>query len=186
MRMGTDKSLLCYHGGLTQRVWMGNILKECCEHVFLSVNEAQSVSEPFAAIVDHPSCKGIGPMAGLISFYHRFGPQDVLLAGCDYPMLTQSDIRNFLQFAVRSQQSCAFFHESTGFYEPTLAWYKKEDAEKIEAQYRAGNFALQFVLQTMQAGKYVPVHGNIIESANTPDQFILSKEKMNAHATQHQ
>ena len=66
LRMGTDKSLLNYHGK-SQREVMFDMLSGYCSVVYLSVNQNQNTYLPH--IIDET--EAAGPLGGIVSAFEK-------------------------------------------------------------------------------------------------------------------
>src|ERR1043165_6645961 len=89
-RMGTDKSMLNYHGK-PQRYYLYEWLQQWCEEVYISCNADQAATIPgsYNTIADKDEWKDMGPMTGLLSVHTMLPGADMLVIGCDYPLLTK-------------------------------------------------------------------------------------------------
>ncbi len=165
-RMGKDKSMIIYHE-LPQRFHLQKLLKIITKKVYFSINESQIHESRSEDIIDDPEFSEIGPMAALLTYFKRFPDKDVLIVGCDYPLLTLEEIKNFIHITKRNRLASAFYNQN-GFYEPLLAWYSSECATPLMAQFMERNFSLQSFLINNDAEKYLPVNIHNMTSADTP------------------
>ncbi len=167
-RMGTDKSLLVYHK-LPQRYHIYQLIKPLCDQVYISVNKHQAVDVPeeYPVIIDTLLFAQTGPIAALLSANSSFPGADLLLIGCDYPLITASEIIDLIAFSNKNQSTAAFYNDETGLYEPLLGFYKNADVNHIREEYFTGQNSLQKYLQSGNAGKYIPVNHGRIKSVDT-------------------
>ena len=86
-RMGTDKSLLAYHGR-PQREHLYDMLLPVCQKVFVSCNTAQNANMEIPGIEDR--FLGLGPMGGLLSAFQSAPDAAWLTVAGDMPDLTHT------------------------------------------------------------------------------------------------
>tara|TARA_R110002124_G_scaffold60636_6_gene166235 strand:+ start:29 stop:613 length:585 start_codon:yes stop_codon:yes gene_type:complete len=179
-RMGTDKSLITYHN-LPQRQYLHQLLEEVTPEIFVSINSDQQISafDNLNYIVDIPKYATVGPMAALLTFFEMNPNQDILIIGCDYPLLTLPNIQNFLSATQRNGIASAFYNQN-GFYEPLVAWYSDKAYPLLLEQFETGNYSLQYFLHEHQAEKYFPENGTCLLNANTPEDFEKIKNIIDA------
>lgn len=177
-RMGTDKSLLNYHG-VEQRYHLYGLLKPFCEQTFISYDPKSQVPDAaFHSISDLPVYSGKGPITGLLSAFALFPEKHMLLIGCDYPFLQAADISHFLSQIPSNAIAAAFYNYHDNCYEPVLAWYSSTAGILIAKYFDEGNTSLQKFLEKIGAYKVQPSDINVIRSIDTYEEYILAKEQM--------
>lgn len=171
-RMGSDKSMLIYHGQ-PQWQYLYEMLSRLCKAVYLSVNagQVQVLPQDLPLLQDLPAYRDKGPIAALLTAFERLPCQNILLIGCDYPFLQQTELEHFLHFTAEASTAAAFYNEQHRLYEPLLAFYPQEAADRARALFATGNYALQSLLRQLQARKYVPEDAASITSADTEEQY---------------
>jgi molybdopterin-guanine dinucleotide biosynthesis protein A len=122
-RMGTDKSLLDYHGK-SQREHVLKMLQPFCEAAFLSCNATQSVEIESSKIEDR--FLGIGPMGGILSAFQSAPDKAWLTVACDMPHLNTDVLHYLIEHRNPSKLATAFVNIEEGFPEPLLTiWEPK-------------------------------------------------------------
>lgn len=176
-RMGTDKSLIDYHGK-PQRYYVYEMLEWVCDKVFISCNSAQkeSITEPYKMLPDLPQYENIGPMAGLLTAFNYYPNHDFLIVGCDYPYITTKDLKQFAKSVNEEEIASAFYNHEHGMYEPLLAWYSQKSKNEILRMYDKSEFSLQHFLIENGAGKYQPASPKNLVSVDTPEDCQTAKE----------
>ncbi len=171
-RMGKDKSMLVYHG-LPQWAHMQHMLSDLCDGVYLSVNALQAAVLPqgLPLLEDLGAYRETGPMAALLTALHHLPGRNILLAGCDYPLLHLEELEHFLRFAAETPTAAAFYNEGERLYEPLLAFYPKTAGILAHQLFRSGNYSLQSLLRQLNARKYYPRDMNSVRSIDTPEQY---------------
>ncbi|RYE15297.1 MAG: molybdenum cofactor guanylyltransferase, partial [Sphingobacteriales bacterium] len=96
-RMGTDKSILNYHGQ-PQRYHLYNMLNTLCERSFISCNgeQATTIPDKYAVIVDDDKYGDIGPMKALLTAIDKHPNKSFLVVGCDYPYQNENELRRLI------------------------------------------------------------------------------------------
>ena len=178
-RMGTDKSLINYHGK-PQRYYVYEMLEWVCDKVFISCNRAQATSiiAPYQMLADQPELENVGPMAALLTAFSTYPDKDFLVLGCDYPLVTMKDLKEFEKGLDREQMASAFYNEENNMYEPLLAYYSERSGNEIQRMYRDNQYSLQHFLKENNAKKYNPVRPKNVISVDTPEDFEMAKEKI--------
>ena len=177
-RMGTDKSLLVYYQK-PQYEHVADLLAPLCERVILCCNVEQfkTFRTGYPKLADLPHYVGAGPMSGLLSAFETFPGNDFLVAGCDYPYLTTSELANFLHHADKDLPTAAFYNES-GFYEPLLGWYSRLAGNALFQAFENSSRSLQRFLEGQNAGKYRPQSANTMQSVDTMDEYRAVKHAL--------
>jgi len=171
-RMGVDKSMLEYHG-IPQRYFLYHLLEQCCEIVFLSLNESQASTESqgFKMVVDADEYKNKGPISALMSFQKIYPGSSVLMLGCDYPNITLDILQDFLLTVLPENKSAAFASTDGNAYEPLLAFYHLEDLIRLPMQFETGNYSLQTFLHKIEAIKYEARDLSSLLNINTREAY---------------
>jgi molybdenum cofactor guanylyltransferase len=168
-RMGQDKSLIHYHGE-SQRNHVAGMLSVHCSSVYLSLNEHQQAeNEQYPVIRDAEVYANNGPIAAILSAFHLLPDENFMVIGCDYPLLTASELSCFISSVQNLTKPKAFFNEADGFYEPLLAFYPATTASFILNEFQEGNQSLQRILKMLNCEKYLPQDKNSIRSVDDPE-----------------
>lgn len=178
-RMGTDKSVIDYHGK-PQRYYVYEMLEWICDKVFISCNSVQtnSIIAPYATLTDLPQYENIGPMAALLTAFNYFPGHDFLIVGCDYPYITTKDLKEFSRSVDQEKVASAFYNHESAMYEPLLGWYSQKSKNEIQRMYSDNEFSLQHFLKENEAGKHQPARPKNLVSVDTPEDCKLAKENI--------
>ena len=175
-RMGRDKSLLTYHDR-EQRYHIADMLSHFCKEVYLSLNEMQTISSTsYKAFTDLPEYRDCGPIAALLTAYHFLPEHNLVVVGCDYPLLTHGELEGFIKSLSNDTTSCAFYNEEDGFYEPLLAYYAASMARVVKVNFEYENTSLQHILKESGTERYIPKDKNGIKSVDDPVGYEQVKE----------
>lgn len=158
-RMGTDKSLLNYHGK-PQRYHLYDLMKPLCERVFISCNALQAPDIPseYNVLVDAPEYGDIGPMTALLTAFKRHPEASFMVVGCDYPFFLQAHLERLSKATLQTNNAVAYYSKTTQLYEPLLAGYQSNIRHTLELNFKLNNLSLQRILKKLPA--------NIIETEN--------------------
>ncbi len=178
-RMGTDKSLLQYHNK-PQRYYVYDLLSSLCQKVFVSCNSQQTktIMEGYSFIEDEMLFGDIGPMGALLTAFTKFPETNMLLIGCDYPLLTTGELQRFSTFC--KGNAIAFYNVENEIYEPILAWYPVKCFQKLQEMFLAKECSLQHFLTQCSAAKYLPENENCIKSIDTIEAYNATIQLINA------
>lgn len=178
-RMGSDKSLIDYHGK-PQRYYVYEMLEWICDKVFISCNrsQAEGVSKPYEILTDLPAYDNIGPMAALLTAFATFPDHDFLVVGCDYPYISNKDLKEFLKSLDSKTVASAFYQKENAIYEPLLAWYSRKSGAELVTMFNKQQYSLQHFLRAQNAGKYDSPRPKNIVSVDTPEQYQTAKEQI--------
>jgi molybdenum cofactor guanylyltransferase len=169
-RMGTDKSMIDYHGKPVC-YYLYDELSNICEKVFLSVNKYQveTVEDGYKFIMDNVKYSGHGPVSGLLSTITQFPLKSILFIGCDYPMLRAEDVKELLNSNEAGIDAVCFHSSSDDVDEPLLALYNPSSFSSIISSFKNEIYSLRIILSTLKV-KRIFVNDNSIRSIDTPEQ----------------
>jgi molybdopterin-guanine dinucleotide biosynthesis protein A len=180
-RMGIDKSLLRYYDQ-PQRYHLYDLLKTCCERVFISCNREQANDIPprFECIVDEEKYSGIGPMAAMLSAFQNFPGASFLAVGCDYPFIRQKDLLDLVEGRMGLEQAVCYYNTQSGMEEPMLSIYEKECYPALLQNFHSKKYSLRHFLKEANTCLVLPDSNDILESVNDRETFVKVKELINA------
>jgi len=167
-RMGRDKSLLNYHGQ-PQRDYVRHLLLPYCDDVFIAVKNKSS-EDPAWFMADDPSLGDIGPMAGLLTAFHRYPQHAWIIAGCDYPLIHPRTFSTLINAVTSASQAVAFTNPETHRAEPLLTVYLPSVLPVLEARYANGRFSLQELLGEVAVVNLEAEDNRWLQSIDTPEQ----------------
>ncbi|NIJ53244.1 molybdenum cofactor guanylyltransferase [Dyadobacter arcticus] len=170
-RMGMDKSRLVYYDA-PQHDYVHDQLMTICKQVVISCNREQfaTMLTPNEKVIDAPEFEDRGPISALLTAFQIFSDQDLLIVGCDYPFLSQTELELFLNSVQRESLAAAFYNQENT-YEPVLAWYSKHTARLLLDFFTKGECSLQHFLNQIGADKYIPTSEISMMSVDTPEEF---------------
>jgi len=142
-RMGVDKSLINYHG-VSQREYMNMLMHPFCSPVLYSVGSRIELEEN--SFSDLEEYAGHGPISGLLSIHHYFPNRDLLLVGCDYPLIMQEDMTQLIENYKEDLDAVCYVSGATKRAEPLITLYSAAFCRTILQRFQAGEYSLKRLL----------------------------------------
>ena len=176
-RMGCDKSMLTYYKK-PQRYHLYEMLEKICEKVFISCNamQAKEIGNEYSVLTDFSGYQNTGPVAALLTAFKEFPLNDFLIVGCDYPFISENDLKEFLVSLKENKPAAAFYNTEVKLYEPLLAWYSSGSSALLTQMFQKHQYSLQHFLKTVDAEKFYPVNSNVLQSVDTTEEFETAKD----------
>lgn len=163
-RMGTDKSLLTYHG-VPQREYLFDLLSACCHEVFTSCREDQQVPSRLNPLYD--SVEITGPMNGILSaFGHQISAWFVLAV--DMPFVTKDALEFLLKERDPNRLATCFMNPELKRPEPLFTIWEKECFPFLTAFVKSGNISPRYFLETHSVKMVDPPDPKILKNVNFP------------------
>lgn len=178
-RMGSDKSLLQYYDK-PQRYHVYDLLAFYCEQVYIACSKEQikTIDSQYQFIADKNKYMDAGPIGALLSVFEEFPDSNVLLIGCDYPMISKTELDSFIN-SCKGSKPVSFFNEGENLYEPILTWYPNNCYMSLIENWQSEAYSLQHFLLSQGAIKYFPENKDSIISIDTLDAFIATRDMIN-------
>jgi len=150
-RMGTDKAFISYHG-VPQYQYIANMLSGLCNNIVLSCNNNQTglFSCNYSVVTDNEQFADGGPLTGILSVIHKIKPHTILLVGCDYPFLAESDLAQLIKARDNTNDVVCFANDETGYLEPLLAIYEQRAINQLNTYYQKGGRSLYAFIKNLK------------------------------------
>ncbi|MFM2156171.1 MAG: putative bifunctional molybdopterin-guanine dinucleotide biosynthesis protein MobB/MobA [Bacteroidota bacterium] len=171
-RMQTDKFLLKYDG-VEQYKRLLNMFDELNFKTFLSCNEKQYLDESVCMqkINDNAEYKDAGPLTGVLSAFDQL-QSDLLIVGCDYPLLKIEHLRILKQFSEYGFDEIAFVKNNRNdVVEPLICFLSKQSLQKLKLFYQNGGRSLNKYLQQVNPLKIQLNDDSFLRSFDTPEDY---------------
>ena len=172
-RMGTDKSVLNFHGK-AQAEYAFDLLSSICEKVFISCRKDQAGltgRKNFPQIHDQPTYEGIGPLAGILSAMEKYPKAAWLVLGCDLPLVTADTLQKLIASRNMKKFATAYISTHDGLPEPLCAIYEPQDYGNI----------LKFLKKKIHCPRKIMINSaaelirqdnpKSLENVNTPEEL---------------
>lgn len=176
--MGSDKSLLKYHG-VPQREYFYTLLESLCDRVFLSLRADQQheISQEFDHILD--SDMYAGPFNGILSAHERFPDKAWLVLACDLPLLDIDTLKVLVR--ERDPKRCAttMATRKTGLPEPLIAiWEPQGLLDAISyLQSTEGSGPTKYLINSDVKMVY-PQEDKLLYNANSLEEYHFAKSQL--------
>lgn len=172
-RMGRDKAFISYHGQ-PQSLMVYHLLETLCEKTFVSCSHMQAsyINAECNILTDDERYADAGPAASLLTAVNNFPGKNFLILGCDYPLLTEAELKKFVSGINNETFAAAFFNPEAEKYEPLIAYYSAAAANLFSDAYSDAPISLQHFLKDHHAAKYIPQNKAVIKSVDTPEQAL--------------
>jgi len=170
--MGEDKSFIAYHGK-PQCYHLYEMLQQFCTECFISCNANQSnlINKNFRILEDHKAHENKGPATGVLTAFLAYPEKNFLVIGCDYPLLTSTEIRRFLASIPPASVAAAFYDHQEECYQPVIAWYSSEAGAVL----MKSQVSLKQLLQNTNAYKHTPLDPSSLISVDTKEASEQAK-----------
>jgi len=125
-RMGTDKSQIRYHNGVTQEDYMVAQFRTCVSEVYLSKRSAENEADQVIA----DSFSELGPFGAILSAFRSNPNAAWMVAACDQPLLKQEHLRLLIEQRDPSKVATCYYNPETNFPEPLITlWEPYEECQ---------------------------------------------------------
>ncbi|MDZ7934824.1 MAG: NTP transferase domain-containing protein [Emticicia sp.] len=168
-RMGTDKSLLDYHGK-PQREYLFNLAKKYCTEVYFSCRTEQQFSEN--TIIDKYD---LGPIGGILSAFD-FKPNAAwLVIACDMPLIDENSFEVLINYRNSEKTATAFLNPETNSPDPLFAIYESKAFSLLTKYVEIGNKSPKVFLQNNDIEVITLDNPMFLKNVNTKEEFEQMK-----------
>ncbi|MBA4850219.1 NTP transferase domain-containing protein [Emticicia sp. BO119] len=164
-RMGTDKSLLNYHG-LSQREHLFSLLGKFCKEVYFSSRKEQGLSEN--VIID---TLAISPISGILSAFENNSKTAWLVLACDMPLVTDKAIELLLKHRNTEKMATAFYNPEITAPEPLITIYEPKAYPLLIEYINAGHKSPKVFLQNNNVQLIYIEEKGFLRNVNTKHEF---------------
>ncbi len=164
-RMGTDKSLLNYHGK-PQREYLFDLAKKYCTEVYFSCRLEQQFSDN--TIIDKYE---LGPMGGILSAFY-FNPNSAwLVVACDMPFIDENSFEDLVNHRNKHKIATAFMNFETNAPDPLFTIYEPKVLDLLTEYAEAGNKSPKVFLQNNDTEIIISANLCLLTNVNTNEEF---------------
>jgi molybdopterin-guanine dinucleotide biosynthesis protein A len=172
IRMGTDKSVLNYHG-IPQKAFVKKILENHKLDTYFSVQDS---SENEHEISD--TFLNLGPFGGVCSAFQKDPNAAWLVLATDLPFINETVIQLLLEKRNPSKVATSIKGKGNEFVEPLITIYEPK-AYPILLQYLAQGYSCPRKMLINSDVEIVEIDASFIRNVNTPEEFELAKRQIN-------
>ncbi|MFN3488605.1 MAG: NTP transferase domain-containing protein [Emticicia sp.] len=170
-RMGTDKSLLNYHGK-PQREYLFDLVRKYCSEVYFSCRAEQQFSEN--TIIDKYE---LGPIGGVLSALD-FNPNTAwLVVACDMPLIDESSFATLINHQNSEKVATAFLNPETNAPDPLFTIYEPAAFSLLLKYVEEGNKSPKIFLQNNDTEVIALSNPMFLKNVNTKEEFEQVKIK---------
>lgn len=173
-RMGTNKSLLEFHGKPQKEVAKELLEKHGLETFFSVANPTKNSNEISDTFLN------LGPFGGICSAFQKDPNFSWLVLATDLPFVNEDLIKLLLQKRNPSKVATAIKGKNKEFVEPLITIYEPK-AYPILLQYLAQGYSCPRKMLINNDVEIVEVDDDLIRNINTPEEFeaVLKQLKNN-------
>jgi molybdenum cofactor guanylyltransferase len=168
-RMGTDKSMLVYHGQ-TRRQYLYDLLKSRCQSVYLSCRDEQlDELSDFDTLPDRYT--DIGPMGALLTAFEFDQTTAWLVVACDMPFVDDDCIAFLVQNRDSTKMATAFQNPDSNRPEPFVTIWEPVAFEKIKQMVANQHYSPSKILQQNDVHCLIPPKPEWLKNINTEADY---------------
>ena len=177
-RMGTDKSLIDYHG-VPQKDFAAQLLGKICEKVYVSIRHDQEpdIQSPFPHLSD--TFLHLGPMGALLSAFRAHPDAAWLAIACDLPLLDSATIEHLAEQRRSSALATAFTSPVNGFPEPLVAIWDPRSYPVLLQFLSQGYSCPRKVLLNSEVHLLEPPSPDALSNVNFPSEMEAVRKILN-------
>lgn len=164
-RMGTDKSLLNYHGK-PQREYLFDLAKKYCSEVYFSCRTEQQFSKN--TIIDKYE---LGPMGGILSAFDYQPNTAWLVVACDMPLIDEKSFQTLINHRNKAKIATAFLNPETNAPDPLFTIYEPKAFQLMTKYVEAGNKSPKIFLQNNNTEIILSANLSFLTNVNTKEEF---------------
>ncbi|RFS17407.1 NTP transferase domain-containing protein [Emticicia sp. C21] len=164
-RMGTDKSLLNYHG-LSQREYLFQLMSKFCSEVYFSSREEQELSDNF--ILDKLA---ISPISGILSAFEHNPQTAWLVLACDMPLVNEDVLKLLIEHRNPEKRATAFYNPEINAPEPLITIYEPKAYPLLVKYIESGNKSPKVFLQNNDVQLIEEEEKSFLKNVNTKAEF---------------
>ncbi|WP_445748693.1 molybdenum cofactor guanylyltransferase [Polaribacter sp.] len=170
-RMGTNKSLLDFHGKPQKEIAKELLEKQGLETYFSVANSLENSIEIPDIFLN------LGPFGGICSAFQKDPNSAWFVLATDLPFVNEDLIKLLLQKRNPSKIATAIKGKNKEFVEPLIAIYEPK-AYPILLQYLAQGYSCPRKMLINNDVEIVEVDDDLIRNINTPEEFEAAKKEI--------
>lgn len=167
-RMGTEKSMLLYHGVPFYGV-IAKILSILVDDVHISCRTDQTDNfKDYPVLTDqYPD---VGPLGGILTAMEAFPNALLLTVPCDAPTIDAELLHNLIRNLTPTANG-VFIKNKSDEIEPLIALYHPSSFAQIKNDYRNGILSVQKVISRLKQPVFISV-SDFPANLNTPEDLM--------------
>lgn len=169
-RMGTDKSLLDYHG-LPQWQYNVKLFEDLVDKVFISLRKGQKID--FQNIIED-KYDGIGPFGAILTALETHPDTAFLVFATDIPFLTKENIKKLIEERNIEKKATAIQGISKDYPEPLACIWEPTILPEMQKSFLQNIYRTIFVLKNSDI-KTLAINDDEIQNINTFEEYLNCK-----------
>jgi len=172
-RMGSDKSMLAYHG---KPQWQHTVslVEDVVNKVFVSVRAEQEVTY-LNLLVDKVS--GIGPFGAILTALETYPNEAFLVLATDLPFIDKKTIELLISKRDSTKFATALQGENKDYPEPLICIWEPKALPKIQEYFQKEIYKPIQVLKNIPT-RIVQVSDQLVQNINTLEGFDKAKKDL--------
>jgi molybdopterin-guanine dinucleotide biosynthesis protein A len=175
-RMGTDKSVIEWHGK-QQRFHMADMLQVFFDEVYISCRAEQQteiLGNGYEAMPD--SFEGMGPYGAILSAF-KFNPNSAwLIVACDLPLISEEVLRYLIEMRNPDKVATTFRSPFDNLPEPLITIWEPRSHKILLSRMEEGKTCPRKALLNSDVKVIEPPDGDALFNANTPEDLKRVKK----------
>jgi molybdenum cofactor guanylyltransferase len=178
VRMGSDKSLIEFHGR-PQRDFLFNLLKKFCEKVYTSCRKNSTIPESLNPLCDKFNIRG--PFNGILTAFETHPHEAWLTVPVDMPFINEEAIHFLLSKRDSKFPATCFFDSEGKFPEPLFTVWETAAYPFLTAFFKEGKTRPREFLMTHEVNVIKSPFPKLHVNINSPDD--LERFKTTHHSS---
>ena len=178
-RMGTDKALINYHGRPHQEI-LFDLVREFCEHSFISLraDQKEDLPEKYNVIIDQNEYPG--PLNGILSAHKKYPEAALLVIACDLPLLNKETLRLLVNGRDAKKDATALATRASGLPEPLAAIWEPKGLRHVREYLKDATSSCprKFLINT-DTHLIFPENDDVLANANSMQDYRKIKDALN-------
>ena len=173
-RMGSDKSLLEYHGK-PQREYLFELLSKLCSKVFTSCKSGQQIPSHLNPLPDQFEIES--PLNGILTALTHNPNVSWFVVAADMPMVTEGVLTYLLKNRKPEKVATCFLDSDRKNPEPLLSLWEPKALPLIQSFYKKGKISPRDFLKESDINLLEPLSDTMNLNINTPEEFKSFSDK---------
>jgi len=170
IRMGYDKALVNWHGK-EQHYYMADMLKACCNEVFISCrsDQKQEIDDQYLTLED--KFIDLGPYGAILSAFREKPGSAWLVIACDLPLIDMDTLQYLITNRYVASIATAYKSGFDGLPEPLIAIWEPKSYPVLLSFLAQGYSCPRKVLINSEVKLLDPANEDALTNVNTPEEL---------------
>lgn len=168
-RMGSDKSLMAFHGK-PQREYLFDLLTKFCSEVYLSCKDCENIPERLNPLPDQFEIDG--PLNGILSAFSKDSSCAWLTVAVDMPLIDSFTLQYLMDRRDPEKVATCFLDSDGKKPEPLLTIWEPKSFPFLQAFYNSKQISPRRFLMQHAIGLHTAPNRDILTNINSPDDLM--------------